>query len=118
MFDKTTACVPLSEVLFTDDTRPRTQYLILSLYDLAGFLYVSQLALSKCEFCAELGQHHQLSTPLVDHRSQVWEAVSNLCERVESVRALFAIEYAKEVCIRVNLSRREVINTPIHKPES
>jgi len=86
---------------------------------LAGFLYVSQLAIRQM-LQQEIGQRIiNISTTLVDQPiAGVGAAVQIMLKgALNAVTRALAIEYAKEG-IRVNTIAPGVINTPMHKPET
>jgi NAD(P)-dependent dehydrogenase (short-subunit alcohol dehydrogenase family) len=76
---------------------------------LAGFLYVTQLAVKQM-LRQKSGSIVNISTTVVD------QPIAGLGAAVQITRAL-AIEYAKEG-IRVNTIAPGAINTPLHKPET
>jgi NAD(P)-dependent dehydrogenase (short-subunit alcohol dehydrogenase family) len=85
---------------------------------LAGFLYVSQLAVKQM-LRQRSGSVVNVSTTLVDQPiAGVGAAVQILVKgALHAVTRALAIEYAKEG-IRVNTVALGVINTPMHKPET
>jgi NAD(P)-dependent dehydrogenase (short-subunit alcohol dehydrogenase family) len=85
---------------------------------LAGFLYVSQLAVKQM-LRQKSGSIINVSTTLVDQPiAGVGAAVQIMVKgALHAVTRALAIEYAKEG-IRVNTVALGVINTPMHKPES
>ena len=85
---------------------------------LAGFLYVSQLAV-KHMLRQKSGNIINVSTTLVDQPiAGVGAAVPIMLKgALHAVTRALAIEYAKEG-IRVNTIAPGVINTPMHKPET
>ena len=85
---------------------------------LAGFLYVSQLAVKQM-LRQKSGSIVNISTTLVDQPvAGVGAAVQiMLKEGLNAVTRALAIEYAKEG-IRINTIAPGVINTPMHKPET
>jgi NAD(P)-dependent dehydrogenase (short-subunit alcohol dehydrogenase family) len=85
---------------------------------LAGFLYVSQLAVKQM-LRQKSGSIINVSTTLVDQPiAGVGAAVQIMLKgALNAVTRALAIEYAKEG-IRVNTIAPGVINTPMHKPET
>jgi len=85
---------------------------------LAGFLYVSQLAIKQM-LQQKSGSIVNISTTLVDQPiAGVGAAVQIMLKgALNAVTRALAIEYAKEG-IRVNTIAPGVINTPMHKPET
>ena len=85
---------------------------------LAGFLYVSQLAVKQM-LRQRSGSIVNVSTTLVDQPiAGVGAAVQIMLKGgLNAVTRALAIEYAKEG-IRVNTIAPGVINTPMHKPET
>jgi len=85
---------------------------------LAGFLYVSQLAIRQM-LQQKSGSIINISTTLVDQPiAGVGAAVQIMLKgALNAVTRALAIEYAKEG-IRVNTIAPGVINTPMHKPET
>src|SRR5438445_7323769 len=85
---------------------------------LAGFLYVSQLAVKQM-LRQKSGSLVNISTTLVDQPiAGVGAAVQIMLKgALNAVTRALAIEYAKEG-IRVNTIAPGVINTPMHKPET
>ena len=85
---------------------------------LAGFLYVSQLAIKQM-LRQKSGSIINISTTLVDQPiAGVGAAVQIMVKgALNAVTRALAIEYAKEG-IRVNTIAPGVINTPMHKPET
>jgi len=85
---------------------------------LAGFLYVSQLAVKQM-LAQRSGSIVNVSTTLVDQPiAGVGAAVQIMVKgALNAVTRALAIEYAKEG-IRVNTIAPGVINTPMHKPEN
>ena len=85
---------------------------------LAGFLYVSQLAVKQM-LRQKSGSIINISTTLVDQPiAGVGAAVQIMLKgALNAVTRALAIEYAKE-SIRVNTIAPGVINTPMHKPET
>src|SRR5438874_5529407 len=85
---------------------------------LAGFLYVSQLAVKQM-LKQKSGSIVNISTTLVDQPiAGVGAAVQIMLKgALNAVTRALAIEYAKEG-IRVNTIAPGVINTPMHKPET
>ena len=85
---------------------------------LAGFLYVSQLAIKQM-LRQKSGSIINVSTTLVDQPiAGVGAAVQIMLKgALNAVTRALAIEYAKEG-IRVNTIAPGVINTPMHKPET
>jgi NAD(P)-dependent dehydrogenase (short-subunit alcohol dehydrogenase family) len=85
---------------------------------LAGFLYVSQLAVKQM-LRQRSGNIVNVSTTLVDQPiAGVGAAVQIMMKgALHAVTRALAIEYAKEG-IRVNTVALGVINTPMHKPET
>jgi NAD(P)-dependent dehydrogenase (short-subunit alcohol dehydrogenase family) len=85
---------------------------------LAGFLYVSQLAVKQM-VRQKSGSIINVSTTLVDQPiAGVGAAVQIMLKgALNAVTRALAIEYAKEG-IRVNTIAPGVINTPMHKPET
>src|SRR6202044_3205072 len=85
---------------------------------LAGFLYVSQLAVKQM-LRQKSGSIINVSTTLVDQPiAGVGASVQIMVKgALNAVTPALAIEYAKEG-IRVNTVALGVINTPMHKPET
>src|SRR5262250_3367979 len=85
---------------------------------LAGFLYLSQLAVKQM-LKQKSGNIINVSTTLVDQPiAGVGSAVQVMLKGgLNAVTRALAIEYAKEG-IRVNTISAGVINTPMHKPET
>jgi len=85
---------------------------------LAGFLYVSQLAIKQM-LRQKSGSIINISTTLVDQPiAAVGAAVQIMVKgALNAVTRALAIEYAKEG-IRVNTIAPGVIKTPMHKPET
>jgi len=85
---------------------------------LAGFLYVSQLAIKEM-LRQKSGSIINISTTLVDQPiAGVGAAVQIMLKgALNAVTRALAIEYAKEG-IRVNTIAPGVVNTPMHKPET
>jgi NAD(P)-dependent dehydrogenase (short-subunit alcohol dehydrogenase family) len=85
---------------------------------LAGFLYVSQLAVKQMSK-QKSGSIINISTTLVDQPiAGVGAAVQIMLKgALNAVTRALAIEYAKEG-IRVNTIAPGVINTPMHQPET
>jgi NAD(P)-dependent dehydrogenase (short-subunit alcohol dehydrogenase family) len=85
---------------------------------LAGFLYVSQLAVKQM-LRQKSGSIINISTTLVDQPiAGVGAAVQIMLKgALNAVTRALAIEYTKEG-IRVNTIAPGVINTPMHKPET
>jgi len=85
---------------------------------LAGFLYVSQLAIKQM-LRQKYGSIINISTTLVDQPiAGVGAAVQIMVKgALNAVTRALAIEYAKEG-IRVNTIAPGVIKTPMHKPET
>jgi NAD(P)-dependent dehydrogenase (short-subunit alcohol dehydrogenase family) len=85
---------------------------------LAGFLYVSQLAVKQM-LRQKSGSIINVSTTLVDQPiAGVGAAVQIMAKgALNAVTRALAIEYAKEG-IRVNTIAAGVIDTPMHKPEA
>jgi len=85
---------------------------------LAGFLYLSQLAVRQM-LKQKSGNIINVSTTLVDQpMAGVGAAVQIMLKGgLNAVTRALAIEYAKEG-IRVNTVSAGVINTPMHKPEA
>ena len=85
---------------------------------LAGFLYVSQLAVKQM-LRQKSGSIINVSTTLVDQPiAGVGAAVQIMLKgALNAVTRALAIEYAKDG-IRVNTIAPGVINTPMHKPET
>jgi len=85
---------------------------------LAGFLYLSQLAVKQM-LKQKSGNIINVSTTLVDQPiAGVGAAVQIMLKGgLNAVTRALAIEYAKEG-IRVNTISAGVINTPMHKPET
>ena len=85
---------------------------------LAGFLYVSQLAVKQM-LRQKSGSIVNISTSLVDQPiAGVGAAVQIMLKgALNAITRALAIEYAKEG-IRVNTIAPGVINTPMHKPET
>ena len=104
-------------------TKPFTEYTAedfntLVSTTLAGFLYLSQLAV-KQTLRQKSGNIINVSTTLVDQPiAGVTAAVQSMLKGgLNAVTRALAIEYAKEG-IRVNTISAGVINTPMHKPET
>jgi len=85
---------------------------------LAGFLYVSQLAVKQM-LTQRSGSIINVSTTLIDQPiAGVGAAVQVMVKgALNAVTRALAVEYAKEG-IRVNTVAPGVINTPMHKPET
>jgi NAD(P)-dependent dehydrogenase (short-subunit alcohol dehydrogenase family) len=85
---------------------------------LAGFLYVSQLAVKQM-LKQKSGSIVNVSTTLVGHaNAEVHAAVQIMIKGgLDAVTRALAIEYAKNG-IRVNTVALGVIKTPMHKPET
>ena len=85
---------------------------------LAGFLYVSQLAVKQM-VRQKSGSIINISTTLVDQPIAGANAAVQIMMKggLNAVTRALAIEYAKEG-IRVNTIALGVINTPMHKPET
>jgi len=85
---------------------------------LAGFLYLSQLAVKQM-LRQKSGNIINVSTTLVDQPVAVVGAAVQIMLKgaLNAVTRALAIEYAKEG-IRVNTIAPGVINTPMHKPET
>src|SRR5258705_9662886 len=85
---------------------------------LAGFLYVSQLAVKQM-VRQRSGSILNISTTLVDHPVAGVDAAVQIMVKgaLNAVTRALAIEYAKDG-IRVNTIAPGVINTPMHKPET
>ena len=85
---------------------------------LAGFLYLSQLAVKQM-LRQKSGNIINVSTTLVDQPIAGLGAALQIMLKggLNAVTRALAIEYAKE-CIRVNTISAGVINTPMHKPET
>ena len=85
---------------------------------LAGFLYVSQLAVKEM-LRQKSGSILNISTYLVDQPIAGLEAAVQIMLKggLNAVTRALAIEYAKEG-IRVNTIAPGVIDTPMHKPEA
>ncbi len=83
---------------------------------LAGFLYVSQLAVKQM-LRQKSGSIVNVSTTLVDQPIAGAALQIMLKGALNAVTRALAIEYAKEG-IRVNTIAPGVINTPMHKPET
>jgi NAD(P)-dependent dehydrogenase (short-subunit alcohol dehydrogenase family) len=103
--------------------RPFTEYTtedfdILVSTTLAGFLYVSQLAVKQM-LRQKSGSIVNISTTLVDQPIAGFRAALQIMLKgaLHAVTRALAIEYAKEG-IRVNTIALGVINTPMHKPET
>ena len=103
--------------------RPFTEYTtedfdILVSTTLAGFLYVSQLAVKQM-LRQKSGSIVNISTTLVDQPIAGFGAALQIMLKgaLHAVTRALAIEYAKEG-IRVNTIALGVINTPMHKPET
>jgi NAD(P)-dependent dehydrogenase (short-subunit alcohol dehydrogenase family) len=77
---------------------------------LAGFLYISQLAVKQM-LRQKSGSIVNISTTLVD------QPIAGVGAALNAVTRALAIEYAKDG-IRVNTVAPGVINTPMHKPET
>src|SRR5499427_7377406 len=104
-------------------TKPFTEYTAedfntLVSTTLAGFLYLSQLAVKQM-LRQKSGNIINVSTTLVDQPiAGVTAAVQSMLKGgLNAVTRALAIEYAKEG-IRVNTISAGVINTPMHKPET
>jgi NAD(P)-dependent dehydrogenase (short-subunit alcohol dehydrogenase family) len=104
-------------------TKPFTEYTAedfntLVSTTLAGFLYLSQLAVKQM-LRQKSGNIINVSTTLVDQPiAGVGAAVQVMLKGgLNAVTRALAIEYAKEG-IRVNTISAGVINTPMHKPET
>src|SRR5215471_10428339 len=104
-------------------TKPFTEYTTedfntLVSTTLAGFLYVSQLAVKQM-LRQKSGSIINVSTTLVDQPiAGVGAAVQIMAKgALNAVTRALAIEYAKEG-IRVNTIAAGVIDTPMHKPET
>jgi NAD(P)-dependent dehydrogenase (short-subunit alcohol dehydrogenase family) len=102
--------------LFTEYTTADFDALVST--TLAGFLYVSQLAVKQM-LRQKSGSIVNISTTLVDQPiAGVGAAVQIMVKgALNAVTRALAIEYAKEG-IRVNTIAPGVINTPMHKPET
>jgi NAD(P)-dependent dehydrogenase (short-subunit alcohol dehydrogenase family) len=99
--------------------KPFTEYFnTLVSTTLAGFLYVSQLAVKQM-LRQKSGSIINVSTTLVDQPiAGVGASVQIMLKgALNAVTRALAIEYAKEG-IRVNTIAPGVINTPMHKPET
>jgi NAD(P)-dependent dehydrogenase (short-subunit alcohol dehydrogenase family) len=103
--------------------KPFTEYTtedfnILVSTTLAGFLYISQLAVKQM-LRQKSGSIVNISTTLVDQPiAGVGAAVQIMLKgALNAVTRALAIEYAKD-SIRVNTVAPGVINTPMHKPET
>src|SRR5499425_1078261 len=85
---------------------------------LAGFLYLSQLAVKQM-LRQKSGNIINVSTTLVDQPIAGVGAAAQIMVKgaLNAVTRALAIEYAKEG-IRVNTIGAGVINTPMHKPET
>jgi NAD(P)-dependent dehydrogenase (short-subunit alcohol dehydrogenase family) len=85
---------------------------------LAGFFYVSQLAVKQM-LRQKSGSIVNVSTSLVDQPIQGVDAAVQIMMKgaLNAVTRALAIEYAQEG-IRVNTIAPGVINTPMHKPET
>src|SRR5437870_11628309 len=85
---------------------------------LAGFLYVSQLAVKQM-LRQKSGSIINVSTTLVDQPIAGVGAAAQMMVTgaLNAVTRALALEYAKEG-IRVNTIAPRVINTPMHKPET
>ena len=85
---------------------------------LAGFLYVSQLAVKQM-LTQRSGSIINVSTTLIDQPIAGVGAAVQVMVRgaLNAVTRALAVEYAKEG-IRVNTVAPGVINTPMHKPET
>ena len=85
---------------------------------LAGFLYVSQLAVKQM-LQLKSGSIINISTTLVDQPIAGFGAALQIMLKgaMHAVTRALAIEYAKDG-IRVNTIALGVINTPMHKPET
>src|SRR6201988_1598366 len=85
---------------------------------LAGFLYVSQLAVKQM-LRQKSGSIINVSTTMVDQPIAGVDAAVQIMMNgaLNAVTGALAIEYAKEG-IRVNTLALGVINTPLHKPET
>ena len=101
---------------FTDYTTEDFDALVST--TLAGFLYVSQLAVKQM-LRQRSGSIINISTTLVDQPvAGVGAAVQVMVKgALNAVTRALAIEYAKDG-IRVNTIAAGVINTPMHKPET
>jgi NAD(P)-dependent dehydrogenase (short-subunit alcohol dehydrogenase family) len=101
---------------FTDYTTEDFDTLVST--TLAGFLYVSQLAIRQM-LQQKSGSIINISTTLVDQPiAGVGAAVQIMLKgALNAVTRALAIEYAKEG-IRVNTIAPGVIDTPMHKPET
>jgi NAD(P)-dependent dehydrogenase (short-subunit alcohol dehydrogenase family) len=101
---------------FTDYTTEDFDALVST--TLAGFLYVSQLAVKQM-LRQKSGSIINISTTLVDQPvAGVGAAVQVMVKgALNAVTRALAIEYAKDG-IRVNTIAAGVINTPMHKPET
>jgi NAD(P)-dependent dehydrogenase (short-subunit alcohol dehydrogenase family) len=85
---------------------------------LAGFLYVSQLAVKQMSK-QKCGSIVNISTSLVDHPVAGVRATVQVMAKgsLDAVTRALAMEYAKDG-IRVNTVALGVIKTPMHKPET
>jgi len=85
---------------------------------LAGFLYVSQLAVKQM-LRQKNGSIVNVSTTLVDHAVAGVPAALQIMIKggLDAVTSALAMEYAKDG-IRVNTVALGVIKTPMHKPET
>jgi len=101
---------------FTEYTKEDFDILVST--TLAGFLYVSQLALKQM-LRQKSGSIVNISTTLVDQPIASFGAALQIMLKgaLHAVTRALAIEYAKED-IRVNTIALGVINTPMHKPET
>jgi NAD(P)-dependent dehydrogenase (short-subunit alcohol dehydrogenase family) len=86
---------------------------------LAGFFYVSQLAVKQMLLQQKSGSIVNVSTTLVDQPiAGVGAAVQIMVKgALNAVTRALAIEYAKEG-VRVNAIAPGAISTPMHKPET
>ena len=103
--------------------KPFTEYTtedfdILVSTTLAGFLYVSQLAVKQM-LRQKSGSIVNISTTLVGHAIAGASAAVQIMIKggLDAVTGALAMEYAKDG-IRVNTIAAGVINTPMHKPET
>jgi NAD(P)-dependent dehydrogenase (short-subunit alcohol dehydrogenase family) len=85
---------------------------------LAGFLYISQLAVKQM-VQQRCGSIVNISTTLVDQPNAAVKAALQIMMKgaLNAVTGALAIEYAKDG-IRVNTVAPGEINTPMHKPET
>jgi NAD(P)-dependent dehydrogenase (short-subunit alcohol dehydrogenase family) len=85
---------------------------------LAGFLYISQLAVKQM-VRQKCGSIVNISTTLVDQPNAAVKAALQIMIKgaLNAVTGALAIEYAKDG-IRVNTVAPGEINTPMHKPET